>query len=339
MAVNRYDKSGVWRGIWSRRGALALLLWPLSRLYALAWAVRASCYRLGLFRVTRVSVPVLVVGNVAVGGAGKTPVVMELVRHLLGRGYRVGVVSRGHGRRDRTCLEVQAGDSAERCGDEPLLIKRALAVPVFVAKDRAQAAVSLLRQHPTIDVIVSDDGLQHIGLARDLEICLLDETGLGNGLLLPAGPLREPWPRPADWVLNSSRHPAPGQFRVERRLADEAKRSDGSSVALDTLRGKRLLAIAAIAHPESFFAMLRERGLDLARTIALPDHDDFGAFQWPAEDAFELVFTEKDATKIWALHSRGWAVPLRISLDPDFLSALDERLDRLSLRRETRSNA
>ena len=327
-------------GIWSRRGPLALLLWPLSLLYGWIVRVRRGCYRAGLFRVVRVSAPVVVVGNVIVGGSGKTPVLMELARHLSDHGHRVGVLSRGYGRRGRDCLEVSADGSASDFGDEPLLIKRTLGVPVFVANDRGQAAVSLLSKYPATTVILCDDGLQHLGLARDIEICLFHDQGLGNGFLLPAGPLREPWPRSVDLVLSAARPPAPGHFRVERQLASRAIRSDGSSVTLDALRGKRLVALAAIAHPENFFSMLRAQGLELEQTIALADHDNFDDFQWPADDARELVFTEKDATKIWSKDAGGWAIPLLVSLDPGFILSFDRLLEaRLSLRTETLPDA
>ncbi len=155
---------------WSRRGPAALALWPLSVLYGYLMALRRWSYEVGVFRATRVAAVVVVVGNVVVGGTGKTPVVMELARYLRKRGQQVGVIARGYGRVGNGCLEVMPHMTAAECGDEPLWLQRALSIPVFVARDRAQAARALLERYPSTDVILSDDGLQHLGLARDIEI-------------------------------------------------------------------------------------------------------------------------------------------------------------------------
>ncbi|MGZ5194841.1 MAG: tetraacyldisaccharide 4'-kinase, partial [Ramlibacter sp.] len=179
---------------WLRRGALAWLLLPASLLFGLVVTIRRAAYRLGWMRSERVPVPVIIVGNVVAGGSGKTPVVIALVRHLRARGIAVGVVSRGYGRRTAGCREVRATDAPEDTGDEPLLIARETGAPVFVAPRRADAARALLAAYPATRVIVGDDGLQHYAMARDVEICVFDERGIGNGWLLPAGPLREGWP-------------------------------------------------------------------------------------------------------------------------------------------------
>ena len=149
----------------------------------------------------RADVPVIVVGNVSAGGAGKTPVTLALLEHLRARGWHPGVVSRGYGRRTTDCREVRSDSLALDVGDEPLLIARRAQVPVFVARQRMQAVQALRQAHPRINLIVCDDGLQHLALARDVEICVFNDEGVGNGWLLPAGPLREPWPRRVDCVL------------------------------------------------------------------------------------------------------------------------------------------
>jgi len=193
---------------WLHRGPLAWLLWPLSLLYAALFSLRRWFYGIGWLKAYRVRVPVIVVGNVIAGGAGKTPVVMAVVRHLQARGLSVGVVSRGYGRRTDDCREVLDESDPQDVGDEPALIRRATGAPVFVARRRVEAARALLARHPATQVIVSDDGLQHLALARDVEICVFDDRGVGNGWRLPAGPLREQWPRPCDLVLHSGEHPA-----------------------------------------------------------------------------------------------------------------------------------
>ena len=211
-------------------------------------------------------------------------------------------------------------------GDEPLLIARTARVPVFVATRRLEAAQALRAAYPATQVIVSDDGLQHYRLQRELEICVFDERGIGNGWLLPAGPLRERWPRRVDLVLRSGAAAGIGGFEATRRLAGQAVRADGTRIDLAALRDRPLAAIAAIARPERFFAMLREQGLQPTRTVELPDHHDFGALP-PGLDGLELVCTEKDAVKLWMLRPDAWAVPLQVEVEPAFWSAFDRLLD------------
>lgn len=312
---------------WLRRAALACALWPASQLFRLLVAVRRSLYRTGVLASHRVGVPVVVVGNVVAGGAGKTPVVMALLDHLRARGLQAGVVSRGHGRRTAACREVTPGSTAADVGDEPLLIARRGAVPVFVAARRAEAARALLEAHPGTRVIVCDDGLQHVALARDVEICVFDDRGVGNGWLLPAGPLREPWPRPVDLVLRTG--PANGieGFGLSRRLADQAVRADGACIELAELQHRPCTAVAGLARPQAFFDMLRARGLVLRQTIALPDHDDFERLPAALNEADVLLCTEKDATKLWRHRPDAWAVPLLLDIDPAFWTALDRLLE------------
>src|SRR5665647_1977880 len=179
---------------WTHRGWLAWLLWPISLVFGALAALRRGWYRAGLGKIEHVPVPLIVVGNVVVGGSGKTPVVIALVQHLKARDLRVGVISRGYGRRARDCREVRPDSAIADVGDEPALIQRATAAPVFVAVHRFEAARALLAHYPEAQLIICDDGRQHRSLHRDLEICVFDERGIGNGFLLPAGPLREPWP-------------------------------------------------------------------------------------------------------------------------------------------------
>lgn len=310
---------------WQRRGAPALALWPLSLLYRALGALHRGLYRSGLRPVERLPVPVVVVGNVVAGGAGKTPVVLALLEHLRTRGIAAGVIARGYGRASQGTLEVHAEDAPARAGDEPLLVKRKAGVPVFVARRRAEAGRALLQAHPGTRVLLSDDGLQHHALARDIEICVFDARGIGNGWLLPAGPLREPWPRPVDFVLTHGGAPVAGEA-MNRTLAPHAVRADGSTRPLAELAGAPVHALAGIATPEAFFAMLRAAGLALASTRALPDHHDFAdAGDWPAQDV--LVCTEKDAVKLWRLRPDAWAVPLQVRLPGRFLAAFDRLLD------------
>lgn len=319
-------------GAWQRRGLLAWLLWPLSLAYRCVWHVRRQLYRCGLMAAERVQVPVIIVGNVVAGGGGKTPLVIALVQYLRDMGLQAGVVSRGYGRSGSDCRAVEADSVASQVGDEPLLIHRRTGAPVQVAARRIDAARALLAAHPDVDLLVCDDGLQHLGLHRDIEICVFDEQGAGNGFLLPAGPLREPWPRASDLVVRSGALPAGAAHPIVRRLADHAIGSDGRKVTLAELATavppRPIHAVAGIAHPQTFFAMLRERGLPLAATHALPDHAAFDNLPWTDSDEATLLCTEKDAVKLWPLRPDALAVPLEVALAPAFWADLMHLLGR-----------
>lgn len=343
-----------WREAALKRGGLACLLWPLALLYGLLVRLRLALYRAGWLRSERLPVPVVVVGNVVVGGAGKTPTVIALVRHLRERGWHPGVVSRGYGRAGHAVTEVLPETPATLGGDEPTLIRGSTGVPVFVAPRRADAGRALLRTHPEVDLLVCDDGLQHLALARDLSVAVFDDRGSGNGWLLPAGLLREPWPpapghpAPPDLLLWQGREdPGPGvappqthdlpSFRARRRLAPAARTPQGELIGLERLPAHgRLHAIAGIARPEVFFDMLRDRGLKLAHCVALPDHADTQAMLSALTDSAADVTwlcTEKDAVKLFPALlgsntpvARVCCVPLELAVDPAFFAAIDARL-------------
>ncbi|OGA97351.1 MAG: tetraacyldisaccharide 4'-kinase [Burkholderiales bacterium RIFCSPHIGHO2_12_FULL_61_11] len=319
---------------WHTRGWLACLLWPVAQIHGLAVRLRLALYRHGLLASEGFSIPVIVVGNVVAGGAGKTPLVIALVKHLQAQGWPVGVVSRGHGRSAQHSLEVRPETPVDQSGDEPALIKRATGAAVFVAKRRVEAVHALLAAYPDTAVVVADDGLQHYALRRDIEIAVFDDRGVGNGWLLPAGPLREPWPerkrQGIDLVLHTGQEPAFEGFTSSRQLADHAVAAGGSQVALTALRGQPLVALAGIASPETFFAMLRARGLTLEKTISLPDHHDFESDKLEACAGKMVLCTEKDAVKLFSMPGRVrpdvLAVPLAFSPEPAFFAALDELL-------------
>ena len=314
---------------WTHRGLLAWLLWPVSLLFGALAALRRGLYKAGVYPVRKLAVPVVVIGNVVAGGSGKTPVVMALVRHLQSRGVKVGVISRGYGRTSKQCCEVLINSPISDVGDEPALIQRATSAPVFVASSRFEAGTALLARYPETQVILCDDGLQHLGLYRDVAICVFDDRGVGNGFLLPAGPLREPWPRPVDLVLHTGAHPAFGGFTSQRSLAPYAVRADGSQIKLTDLVHnslKPLRALAGIAKPEEFFAMLHAQGIPLMDTIALPDHYNFNSCLRILDGAYSLICTEKDAVKLWRTHPDALAVPLEFTAEPAFFDKLDHLL-------------
>ncbi|CAM3666749.1 tetraacyldisaccharide 4'-kinase [Roseateles saccharophilus] len=322
-------------------GPLSAALLPLSWLYHGLLALRGLAYRAGLKRSGSLPVPVIVVGNWIVGGAGKTPTTLALLELLRARGLRAGVVSRGYGRADTDVRIAGPGGRAQELGDEPLLIHRRAGVPVAVGADRVAAARALLAAHPELDLLVSDDGLQHWRLPRELSLLVFDDRGLGNGRLLPAGPLRQP-PAPLaadELVIYNAARPStalPG-FVAERRLAGAVplagwwagERADMATLlALSGRAG--LLACAGLARPQRFFDMLAGLGLAF-EPLPLADHADFGTLPWPA-DAAGVLLTEKDAVKLPPERAGGapvWVVTLDFALGAGFEAALDTHLQRL----------
>jgi tetraacyldisaccharide 4'-kinase len=318
------------RAWWAPRpGVLAGALAPLSRVYALlAWLDRVGS------RPRRVGVPVIVVGNLVVGGAGKTPTVIALVRLLRAFGWTPGVVSRGYGRQGTDVVAVEPQSSAAAVGDEPLLIHLRSAAPVTVGRDRVAAAQALRALHPGVDIVVADDGLQHHRLARDAEVLVFDERGVGNGLLLPAGPLRERLPPdmpPQRLVLYNALEPstpAPG-WMAQRLLSGVLPIADWAAGALPdaqswkALKNRPLLAAAGIAAPARFFEALSAKGLAFEE-LPLPDHFDFATLPWPPDTA-DVVLTEKDAVKLRGrdfCSTRVWVAPLDFEPDLGFAAAI-----------------
>ncbi|MGE8691309.1 MAG: tetraacyldisaccharide 4'-kinase [Achromobacter sp.] len=327
---------------WQHGGWLSTLLRPLSALTAWAVARKRAGYRDGSRPAYRPPVPVVVIGNVYVGGTGKTPMVIATVEGLRARGYTPGVVSRGYGVKVGPHARVGTGAlEAARYGDEPALIARATGVPVSVHPKRALAAQALLQAHPEVDVIVSDDGLQHLALARDVEIVVQDERGVGNGRLLPAGPLREPASRlrEVDAVVTNigapDRRPPqaaagrPRQVRMWLEPGDARQIEGGGRRPLAAFAGQpRIAAAAGIGNPERFFATLRAAGIAPEATLALPDHHDYAESPFRTLAADAILVTSKDAIKCAALgDARLWEVPVRAGFsDPELFDWLAQAL-------------
>ena len=307
---------------------------PVAALFGALSALRRGLYRVGWLRAHKLAVPVIVVGNLVAGGAGKTPTVMAIVRLLRERGFRPGVVSRGYGRTGADLVDVQLDTPAARCGDEPLLLRLRTGVPVMVGRDRVAAGRELLRQHPHLDVVVSDDGLQHWQLARDVQVLVFDERGAGNGWLLPAGLLRERVPLavpPRTLVLynaDAASTPLPGELAVRSlagvvSLVDWWKGQAASRSALEALKGRSIVAAAGLARPQRFFDMLRASGLNI-EAMALPDHHGYSELPWPTQTA-DVVVTEKDAVKLDPARmgrTRVWVAALDLRTHPSFDAAL-----------------
>ena len=323
---------------WLRRGPLACALWPVSMLFRGLSAVRAGLYRAGLKKSERLPVPVIVVGNIFIGGTGKTPLTIWLATALLEAGFKPGIISRGHGRSDSAAQQVGPGSSAAEVGDEPLLIARRTGCPVMVGRARAAAGRALLAAHPEVNVLIADDGLQHYALARDIEIMLFDARGAGNGWLLPAGPLREPPTRRRDFTVVNAAELSPalranvgGQPFQMRLLGQVAERlaAPHEQLALGALAGKRIVAAAGIGNPGRFFGMLRAAGLEIGE-LPLPDHHDFLDQPFDGVDAEIILITEKDAVKCAQIEKlkhdpRLWVVPVTAQLDAALAEQIVEK--------------
>ena len=284
---------GTWYGA-SQRGWWLL---PLGWLFAGLSTLRRWAYRRGVFRSYRSPRPVVIVGNLSVGGTGKTPLVIWLAGELAKRRLRIGIASRGYGGRGGQAKLVGDSDDAASVGDEAVLLHRRLRLPVAIAANRAEA-VRLLE--PMSDVILADDGLQHYALQRDLEIAVVDgERGLGNGRLLPAGPLREPRARLDEVdavVVNGAGFQWPGALRMNLVPVAVVALVSGERRAVAAFAGKRVHAIAAIGNPARFFSMLREQGLRLDE-LPLPDHAAIPRAALRHDDGQDILMTEKDAVK------------------------------------------
>lgn len=319
---------------WQSRGFIACLLLPFSAIFFLIIFFRRILYRVGIFQSTILPVPVIVVGNIFIGGTGKTPLVIWLVSALRAHGYSPGVISRGYGARADTVIEVKPDMSAVQTGDEPLLIARKCEVPVFVGRNRVAAAYRLLAAHPGIDVIIADDGLQHYALGRTMEIQLSDTRGHGNGWLLPAGPLREPVSRRSDfYVINGGVSIADTRVYNMQIIGTRAEQmiDPQQGLALSSIQNQRVAAVAGIGYPERFFEMLRSQGVVLESALALPDHFDFSTNPFVEIKADIILITEKDAVKCRRIAGIGhdarlWVVPVEASIAGTLAQDILEKL-------------
>lgn len=325
---------------WYRLTPLSVLLVPVSLVFLAGVALRRALYRIGLLRVIRIPVPVIVVGNITAGGTGKTPLVAWLVGFLRAHGMRPGVVSRGYGGRHRAPAAVPANGDASSFGDEAVLLARVCEGPVWVGHDRAATARALLASTPECTVIVSDDGLQHYRLGRDIEIAVVDgRRGAGNGLMLPAGPLREPGSRlgsvdaivvnvsesatvalktvkPAAYAMTVGGNEFYNLLNPERRVGPEH------------FRGRNVHAIAGIGRPDRFFQLLRRLGIGFT-AHPFSDHHIYAAHDLSFPDADCILMTEKDAVKCGRFaHERHWVLPVKGELDAAFGELMLARLQK-----------
>ncbi len=301
---------------------------PLAALYGSVTATRRAMYRHGWLRRERLPVPVIVVGNIVAGGAGKTPLAIALVEALRMRGLKPGVVSRGYGGSARMPMLLDAQSDPAVAGDEPALIRMRTGAPVAVGARRADAARLLLPQG--VDVIIADDGLQHYALARDVEICVVDGARrFGNGHLLPAGPLREPESRlrDVDFSVCNGGNAREGEVPMQLAMSDAVALVEPARTSpLLAFSGKRVHAVAGIGHPPRFFDALRALDIDVVAHAFL-DHHRYSAADLAFGDGLPVLMTEKDAVKCRAFaQAHWWSVPVNASLPAGFFDAVAARL-------------
>ncbi len=324
---------------WTTRGPASWPYLPLSWLFQLLSGLRRALWRSGWRRAAPLGVPVIVVGNIAAGGSGKTPVVLWLVDALRQQGWNPAIISRGYGGKAQIPTPVTALSTGEQVGDEPVLLARRSAVPVWVGRDRPAVARALLAVRPQIDILVSDDGLQHYPLARDVEIVVIDEQVLGNGWHLPAGPLREPLRRAREAQLVILHGPCSAALRVslgavptaamQLQPADFYRLDDpGQRRSADSFKGQMLKAVAGIGRPQRFFDTLQALGLDVQDSRAFPDHYRYHAADLALNGADALLMTEKDAIKCCGLApTETWVLPVDANIDAVALDYILEHLN------------
>lgn len=325
---------------WYNRSPWLWILSPLSLLFYLVAQLRRSAYQLGFLKRSSCSAPVIVVGNISVGGTGKTPTVLALVEYLQTQGFKPGIVSRGYGANPPSVpWLVRPEHTAEACGDEPLLLARRSGVPVAIDPDRSAACTFLADQHHC-NVIIADDGLQHYAMARNIEIVVLDGArGVGNGLVLPAGPLREPATRlrSVDAVvvngevssalaetLPSNIESLPMQVKADAFVGMHNE----EPVKLDNWQGDtQIHAVAGIGNPQRFFDQLQQLGFTLIPHV-FPDHHQFCQADLQFGDELPVIMTEKDAVKCRELNldKRYWYLRVSAGLPASFFDTISALL-------------
>ncbi len=319
-------------GHWSSRGLVAWLLWPVSLVFGVVAVVRRFLYRIKILGTEHPGIPVIVVGNLTAGGSGKTPLVLRIAEILKAAKWKPGIVSRGYGgsaaAKGGAPREASIASDPAEVGDEPMLLARRSGCPVWVAPERVAACRALREEHPECDVIITDDGLQHYALARDIEICVVDGRGFGNGFLQPAGPLREPPSRLASvGALVTHENAAIQGYKMELLGDNLVCIANAHDVrTLKSFAGQKVHAVAGIGDPQRFFLQLARFGLKVV-PHPFPDHHAFVAADLDFGDPAPVVMTEKDAVKCKRFAKPNhWVFPVSASLDPAFERWLLEKL-------------
>ena len=315
---------------WYSQNPIAWLLLPVASLYCLLILIRQIFYRTGIFKSFRLSVPVIIVGNITVGGTGKTPLLIALCELLKSQGYKPGVISRGYGGDFEGEYLIRETDRADVIGDEPCLIYARTNCPMVVGRNRV-AAAELLLTSSDCDVILSDDGLQHYRLQRDIEIAIVDKgRQFGNGFCLPSGPLREPVARlsQVDIVVDhfSAKSADIRDDNFSLKFSDVVNLNTNESKQFDSFKGKQVHAVAGIGHPKRFFDQLRRAGLEVIEHEQ-PDHHKYTLDDFCFNDSLDILMTEKDAVKCQNFSADNfWYVPVSAELSNSFCQKLLSKL-------------
>jgi tetraacyldisaccharide 4'-kinase len=352
MALSFFRKSPQF---WEKRGPTALVLWPLSWIYGLFLRIRKLIHDLGFINHHPAPVPIIIVGNIRVGGTGKTPIVIALAQQLSQLGWRPGIISRGYGSTQTSPTQVRSDSDPVQVGDEPVLIAKRTddQFPIWVFPKRQQSIAALLTHSPDVNVIISDDGLQHSGLprwparegGRDIEFVVRDGRGEGNGFLLPAGPLREPADRGRDATLftesvNNHKSGLLDEYFVGRRaftlqgtlgtpyqLINSANTQTFTQISEQFLPAQ-ITALAALGNPKRFFNALQKQGI-AGKSISLPDHASYTPEFFNGIEAQCILITEKDAVKCAAISDpRIWVVPMSLNLPDNLVDWVQSILQR-----------
>ena len=310
------------------RGVVSYLLWPVSGVFYVLSKIRRSLYHFGIFRINRFNVPVVVVGNITVGGSGKTPVVIKLVEYFKQQGRRVGVVSRGYGgSHTDASLLVNADTNALVSGDEPLLIATQTQVPVMVNKCRSQAVQDLIEQHQ-VEVVISDDGLQHYAMSRTVEIAVIDgHRRFGNGFFLPAGPLRESLSRlkSVDFVINNG-SVFPGEISAQIKPTHFVNLITGEKKPLDFFSHQTCHGVAGIGHPQRFFQTLMQLGVEVQQH-EFTDHYQYQVKDLEFDDNHPIIMTAKDWVKCRDFaNEKMYYLEIDLDISDDFFTNLTAKI-------------
>lgn len=311
--------------IWYGKSLLSLILVPFSWLYKIIIFIRQLIYKSGILPVNQVGVPVIVVGNITVGGTGKTPLVIWIANFLKQNGYNPGIVSRGYGgKASHWPQQVRTDSDPVMVGDEPVLIAKRTGCPVAASPDRYSAATGLV-EHKQCNIIISDDGLQHYALGRNIEIAVIDSLRrFGNNHCLPAGPLREPVSRlkSVDMIVSNGL-PVKGEHQMEYTVNSLISvKNENISCEITALQNKKIHAVAGIAHPEKFFNMLKKHGLKIIEH-PFADHYIFKPADIKFDDDLAVVMTEKDAVKCCKFADENyWYLPINVEMSNTFIHRL-----------------
>ena len=311
-----------------KKKSWVILLTPLSLIFYLLLKLRKFLYSSGLFKSIKLTRPIVIIGNITLGGTGKTSLIQKIVTELKKNKISVGVISRGYGSSSTKPREVFKSSLVEDVGDEPLLLKKKLDIPIFIGKDKASVAKFLIDQYPNVQILLSDDGLQHYKLKRDLEICIIDgERGLGNKRLLPSGPLREPVSRLSQCdliILNEKKSNFEYDYLMSYKNPNYLKNRQNQKIKLNALKGKKVFIMSATGNPYRLIKFFKSLSLNFKYKF-FNDHYFFKQDDFDGLEKKMIVMTEKDIIKCQNInHDNIWYLPLSVEIEAGFMNEISK---------------